>query len=215
MYIDELPIGSPIELEVNIEGKKLNLASIICHPADMYDKEDHGVLVEPFKFDGRLLKFDRGQLTVNADNIDDGKYYKYMVKEVTAVRHNNVVYHLIASNDDAKFVNRRDAVRVSLSTRASIQYDGHNVTATTKDISATGIAFILDDLNAPAVGTRLRCKFDKFYLTYNVTCKVVRCVKDKKGNRTLVGCEFERNYQNVNELINEIQMYNRPNRRRV
>lgn len=215
MFLDELPIGSPLELQINIDGKQISLASIIRSKAELSANGLHGVMVEPFRFEGRLLKFDKGTFSANIDNIEDGKYYKFTVKQITAVRHNNTVYHVIRSTDNAKFVNRRDAVRVPLSTSVNVNHDGQTFTAMSKDISATGIAMIVDDLNTPDVGARLRCKFDKFYKTYNTACRVVRCVKDKKGNRTLIGCEFERNYQDINELINEIQMQNRPNRRRV
>lgn len=213
MFIDELPVGSPVTLQITIDSKKFELVSIKRHNADLQEGNLHGILVEPFRHDGKLLKFDRGSFIAALDNIEDDKYYKFRLKAVTAVRHNNTVYHMLISKDDAKFVNRREAIRVPLATTISVQ-GSTNMTGRTKDISASGIAFVIDGLNAPEVGERLRCRFEKFYLTYNTSCKVVRCVKDKKNNCTLVGCEFERNYQNINELVNEIQMQNRPNRKR-
>lgn len=212
MFIDDLPIGSPITLQILHGNKKMELVSIIRDTTRHVNTDYHCCYVEPFTHENKILKFDAGILFAICDNIVDGKQYKYKLLQISLVRVGNVVYHQLVSKDYAKFLNRREALRVPLNVTANLSTRTGNVIGKTRDISASGIAIMIAGALNVNVGDRVRCKFEKFYTTYNVSCKIVRIVRDGKTNRYLLGCEFERNYQDINSLVNDIQMQHRKNR---
>lgn len=212
MFIDDLPVGSPITLRILHGNKKMELVSIIRDKKRHDNADYHCCYVEPFTHKNKILKFDVGTLFAICDSIGDGKQYKYKLLQISLVRIGNVVYHRLVSQDNAKFLNRREAVRVPLNVTANLSTSVGNIIGKTRDISASGIAVLIGSARNVNVGDRVRCKFEKFYTTYNVSCKVVRIVRDGKTNRYLLGCEFERNYQDINLLVNDIRMQHRNNR---
>ena len=205
MYIDEMPIGSPINVHIVSESNTYELVSIIRYkerPAG----PNHSCLIELFSRDDYSLPTNLNGCYVMVENIVDGKLYKYRVCAINPATYNQRDYLSLVSIDNVKFVNRRRDIRMPLFTEATLSCDKFSMMGTTKDISASGIAIVFKTPTPPNIGERVRCVFILNETKYSASCTIVRYMKDKKNGTILVGCEFDRNYRDINELVNNMQL---------
>lgn len=216
MKINNISEGSIINLVVSdSKNRKVTFTTTSVHLKDDITEEGQ-LAVTAIKSNNVLIKFDYGNCTAYIEDNADGKSYKYPLNGIYTVKDSNgVTYHVLCSDIDAKFINKREAVRVPLDSTLTLCYNGKSCFAKARDLSALGIAFYIDSMGSIDLGTELICKFEKFYCKYSIRCHVVRIVEQDNG-KFLVGCEFINSHQAVNELINDIQLqHRRTNKRKV
>lgn len=211
MLLKDIPIGSHVFIEVKSGNSILEFQSEVCR--DIIDKEEpeNSCYVRTFTSnDGRILNFDSIDVNAYITPLNSDVSYVFDIEQLTHVIDKESDAHLLVSINEGKIVNRRGAVRVPMQVKAIVSYIDKNKIAygITKDISASGIAIIIDekDLEAEPGGT-VKISFtgpDK--IRYSIRSKVVRLQYIDDSNMVLLGCQFDKEDSSICNLVNQIQI---------
>lgn len=201
MFINEIASGSAVELLAkNKEGKEIVLNSQVIAA---FDQGEHKmVLVEAFMHNGQLLVFNSVMCQASFTNADDNKIYKFRLRAVLKKEHEGKMCHCLVSNEEVSEENRRTAKRFGISAKGVIQLLGNtsNVKGYVRDISATGISFLVSASNLQ-IGDKVSVSFthDLSGAKVKVVAQIVRMVEEEKG--TLFGCVVHKHDAKYTQVI--------------
>lgn len=231
MYIGEIPEGSPIDIYVSTEDKKISLctyARVPNNPVDAKLVNDYykkyqfgsGILADAIEQNGKYVGFrlpenDSVKLKIFC-TINKKPYLWTKVKIITAVFKKNT-YYLIMSNQNAKETNRRTGFRQLVGSNGIMQLNiGNNSKdIVIKDISPNGIGLVLDIRDEyPKVGDRVQIIYtDKvgnkagFLKEFSFSLKAtVARIDDSNHRDRILGCRFDRPDENISQYINMKQI---------
>ena len=212
MFINEVIAGSAVKLVVNDEKKKIVLESEVLEDIVF---EEHKLAVKAFKYKDTLIRFDYGKIKAYIDNYSDGKSYIFPISCIYADKENSSeTYHVLCSDHDAQFINKRGAIRVPLSSPVKVFRTGSQMMARAKDLSCTGISFYTSKDDGFAVGEEVVCEFEELFIKCKVSCVVVRLIQQGE-DKIIAGCKIKGSTSKaLGELVNGIQLQHRRNFRK-
>jgi len=201
MFINEIASESIVEMQVkNKEGKEIVLFSTVVMPVEGID--NRMVLVQPFKHNDQLLTFSSVMCVATITNSEDNKIYKFKLRAVLKMEHEDNIYHCLISNEEVSEENRRNAKRFGISARGDIQVLGNtsSIKGYVRDLSATGIAFFVNTCNL-SIGDKVTIAFthDMTGARVKVIAQIVRIVEEEKG--VLFGCVIHKHDAKYTQVI--------------
>lgn len=234
MYIGEIPEGSPIDIYVSTEDKKISLCTFARVPnnpvdekliKDYYKKYQYGsgILADTIEQSGKYVGFrlsenDSVMLKVFC-TINKKPYLWTKVKIITAV-FKKKTYYLIMSNQNAKETNRRTGFRQSVGSNGIMQLNigSGSKNIIIKDISPNGIGLVLDIRDEyPKVGEKVQIIYtDKVgnkaglsrEFSFSLKATVAR-IDDSNHRDRILGCRFDRPDETISQYINMKQIENK------
>ena len=211
MRLNELPVGSSVNIKVFINGEELEFESRLIARIDKPIGVYQGACIEVIKVDGKVITFNSAHTIATITSIEDNRMYKFHLAGITRQNIAGLDTMLILSTDDTKPINHREAVRVPLCEDCILKagQNRESIDAVTRDVSCTGISFSFPHGNFKySIGEEVSAQF---YVgakgPYNVTATIVRDMQEE--NRTIIGCSFSRIYPVINQLVNKLQVRNK------
>lgn len=225
MYISEMCGGETARLDVVINGAKMEFRTTVV---DVEDKKQAKALagiaqkfpyalVEPIVRDNKVIGFPPNGVSYAVTYVDKDTQKPYewqnvIVKQVAFA--DGSKYHIFISDKDAKEVNRRERYRLWLGCDGLLQIGiGQKATSVIiKDISATGISFIIENPAAvdaalvPKNSTLVSLSFSDVETNtkFRINAVVVR-IEEMEDGRVLYGCRMTQESSSVAKFINTKQ----------
>jgi len=176
------------------------------------NKEELTVKVEPTYRDNKLVGFDIAGvvLALYVPSTDDSKVFQFNNIKIHSFKDvdDNVFQEISFRNPQAKMANRRGACRVWIGIVGTVLLGNstHEHAVTIKDISATGISFVCDDMTEVEMGMPIVISFtdDKTKKSFMLGATVVRYA-DAEHRRIVYGCRFKDESSLVSRYVNEKQ----------
>lgn len=225
MYISDMGIDVELKLEVNGGATKMEFSSKVVGIEDkkqrkMLDAASKGypyAIVDAFRKDGKIVNFPPKGVSYKVIYIDPSskKVFEFanVVVKPTMLPTGEKL-HMLISPSEMKEFNRRENFRLWLGSSAVAQLglNKENFDVILKDISATGVAFILENrllenvLAKPKVSTPVVLSFhdDTTERNFKLNATIVRMEKVDEM-RTLYGCKFKQESDAITKLINDKQ----------
>lgn len=214
MLIDDIPIGSGVELEVRYSGRTMSFRS------DIVLKLHNSILVSPIVVNEQTIGFN-DNFRVNMILMIEGKVYLWDGVSVKLVKYDGTIYHKIDIDDEGKPYNRREAYRLYIGEDMPIYINSSTgplaLSVLVKDLSETGVGFITkEDLD---IERTIRLKLKDFISIISMSGVIVRKEYLPHLDSFLYGCKFnEKNNRLGNyiarkqgeELRNKINNYSTP-----
>lgn len=199
MRLDELLKGQKLHVEVLAKGGMLeyDVTTSLCSHG--------GVLIEPIRYQGKILNFNRSDITIRVLYARDGeKPIEWDGCFIKTVEYNGEKYHLIGCEKIGVEVNRRGCIRIFLGDKGVAQVGEHRgvLNVTVKDLSCTGFSFIGESIPDAPTGALVHLTFEegirleKFSLYGNVMRKV-----EMEEKRALYGCKLTKQCKEVDAYI--------------
>ena len=166
MFIDEIPVGSSISLQVSEKGQPTHLELTTTVIPDVINKENkHLIFTNCSLWDEKVVNVDSSKFIVDLYYYSKSIlrcYYWRCARVVTIYRPQPC--YIISSEINSQEVNRRMSYRLEMSAPAVVQI-GENkkvFDAFIHDISTTGFSFNVDDRakEASKEGTVISAVFD-------------------------------------------------------
>lgn len=225
MYISEISAGTIVELEAVVGNTKLEFESLAV---TIEDKQQLKLLeqatksvpyaaIEAIRKDDKVIGFPSQGVVYKVTNVagESQKAFEWPNIKVKQVGFpTGEKYHILISANEGKEVNRRERYRLWLGCDAIAQIGLNKTTynVVIKDISATGISFILDKRlftegkTPPKVETTVVLTFyDTSTEThFRLTAKIVRIV-DMDETRNLYGCQLLKESEAISKFIYDKQ----------
>lgn len=188
--------------------------SVNLQSTPVYASEDD-LFVEPFEHNGSCITFNSPDLTMEVLAVRPGEVpYLWKGVKVTKSQVDGHPCHCISSTVTGVRLNRRNSFRVFVGIEGSMmEMAGHRTAKIlVKDISSTGIGFILDkpELEEFKPGTMLHITYEDPDMRFKVDVegRVVR--KAEIDNiSTLYGLHFTRLYPQIDQYITKKQLRDR------
>lgn len=212
MYIDEAVFGAEVTIDAIIGSNKIELRSEVV---DM-DPQIRELLARKAKIlpirlleeEGKVVTFPAG-IIYKVFISHEGVPYMWNEVAIKQIVHPKTgdKMHLVISNQDARQYNRREYYRLYLGYEGVAQIGSvHKAKhVLVKDISATGIGFILDKKDAEnvGIGDEVHIKFeDSFTNTkFDMITRIVRVVDDEDENRSIYGCKQDKYSETLNKYV--------------
>lgn len=206
----EMPIGSEVELEVGIKGKKITFNTVIYDRIEKVNKKlGYGVKCGQIRSeDGRLLNFSRTSIIAKVKNKEDNRQYEYII--TMCVHSNKENYLYLYSLQDVKPKNFRSNYRVPCGYRTNMQIgtnrkaiDGH-----VHDISFSGISLVYaKDKVKSDIGQKVSAMIyddNDSERGYRISADIVRIEEEWNKDKTLIGAKFDDNFTVANKDISKI-----------
>ena len=208
MFINGIVAGSAVKIVVTDNKKKVTLESEVI---DIIYDDEHKLAVKAFRHNDTLIRFDCGVIKAYIDNYADGRSYVFPITCIyTDKDDSQESFHVLCSDCDAQYENKRGAVRVPLSEPVKVYRRSGMLLARPKDISCTGISFYACEEDGINEGEQFICEFEQLSIRCKVLCTVVRIIP-KEDNKIIVGCKINGESRAVGELVNGIQLQYRRN----
>lgn len=225
MYISELCGGEAIKLEVTMNGTRVEFVTTVVAVEDKKQvKALEGiaqkfpyVVVEAITKGGKVLGFPPRGASYKVTSVDKKtkkpfEWQNVLVKQVALANGNK--YHMLISDQNVKEINRRERYRLWLGCDGLLQMGISKNAASViiKDISATGIAFILenkstlDEKMIPKKSSMVSLSFSdgETNTKFHVTAVVVR-VEETENGRLLYGCKLTQESGAIAKFVNDKQ----------
>ncbi len=164
------------------------------------------LFVEPIIHKNRVVDFDAREVRVEVVYVGaDQKPYVWKKCLIKYVKYGNKKYHAIYSAYDGKKMNRRNTYRQHLGVSGLLQIKSTADTrlVIVKDISLTGIAFVLNDLSLHRedIGNfHLNFRDKDFGISLHIDAAAEREVDAKGGKRVIAG-RIQKCNVNLSEYI--------------
>lgn len=214
MKLYEIAEGSIINITVSKDDASINLTTTAV------GYREGGLYVNPFMYEDALVAFDIPGLAIEMMVVREGEapyYWKRVLVAKTYV--DDTLYHVVISDLAGARLNRRNSFRVFVGEEGSaMQVPGaERIPILIKDISATGIGFIIKGEDVPSYKLG-----DKVHITYtdneerfkiDVIAKVVRTGRNEAGY--LYGCSFAKVYPQLNKYVAHKQVKNRKKKKAI
>ncbi|NLJ95835.1 MAG: PilZ domain-containing protein [Clostridiales bacterium] len=196
MYINDIPQGANIDLEVKLKNHSMSFRSrvvIIIHDS---------LLVEPITFNEQTIGFDDDcllRLIVNINN----KIFMWDDITIKLVKYDNGIYHKIDLSGQGKPYNRRDAYRIYIGEDMPVYINTASgpiaLSVLVKDLSETGVAFITKEELETDRTIRLKLKDNNHIIS--LSGKILRKEFLPNLNSFLYGCKFIEKNQKLGNFI--------------
>lgn len=204
MYISEIPKGSTVNLTVK---SKTGASGIFCANAvegTRINGTRHALIITAIRHEGKLVSFESFALTAQINLPGNGdRSCNYVINSIATTKRNGQTYHVLLSNDNATMKDRRDAIRVELNEQAIIKIgDRPQITVLAKDVSLTGISFVIPASVTAKVDDTLDAAFACHALnaTYQVSATVVR-ISPLGDGKLLIGCRLNNFSKSIVALV--------------
>lgn len=210
MKINEIEEGSSVSLLVTKADTSVEL------PSEIVKVLDGCVLANLFKHGDSTISFDSPGLNFEMMVVKPGEVpYNFKNVKISLVTYEGGTYHCLQSGTTGVRLNRRNAFRVFIGEDGNVldAKSGRNAQVTVKDISSTGVGFLVEGANASKtfeVGSRIRVNFKdpENGTTIDAEAKIVR-IMDMEEGRTLYGCMFTKHYPAIEHYTATKQLKNR------
>ncbi|MBR1853152.1 MAG: PilZ domain-containing protein [Lachnospiraceae bacterium] len=202
MYISEIKRGASVHLLIKNKAG----ASVVLQTTALEGNrtgQNHVLVVNCVKHDGKLVNFEGFAVTADINLPNDDRTVKYLISNIGVLKRNGQTYHVLYSRDNASPKDRRDAVRVDLDEAANIKIgDRAPITVRTKDVSISGIAFLIPGSVTVKENEPVEATFGCTALnaTYKVSATVARTEKQPDG-RILIGCRLSTFNKSIVALV--------------
>ena len=207
MYVGQIPVGTRITINTTT-----NSGSVVSLNTEALEagKELGALYVKPLQNkEGKYYSF-KG-LKVKAQVVIDNRIYFFPLEEMPIVAHKGKHVHAIVCKSIQKPTNRREDVRVKLSSRADFAPVNVKISAETYvfDVSRSGIGINakgehhIETNEEVIIGFTYRVGRET--QTYKVATRVVHCRYNKENGVTKIGCQFLKSYPKIDELVTYIQ----------
>lgn len=168
--------------------------------------------------DGKLVLFPKGEIKIICP-LSDGRSVTYKVADYTVDMKTGKYYKFLLQ-EEGKIENRRDNVRIKVEMPYSVAIieTKEVFTGITKDISNGGIALLVtkDEGEKFLDGTDIKgnFKYGEDEHIYTFSGKVARSFYDSIERKTVIGVQFDREYEEIRSLIITIQREQLRNKRK-
>jgi len=212
MYIDQIGVGSEVSIEAWIGSKKIEVKSEVIDMdpqlRELLAKKAKILPIKVLEEDDKVVTFPAG-IVYKIYISHEGTPFLWTEVAIKLIHHPKTgeKMHLIVSNQDAKQYNRREYYRLFLGYDGVAQIGANHKAfkVLVKDISATGVGFILDknDMITVSIGDEVHLKFeDSFTNTkFDMITRIVRIVDEEEDNRALMGCQQEKYSESLNKYV--------------
>lgn len=191
MYLSEIKRGASVHLLV----KNKTGASAVFQTTALEGNrngQNHALVVNCVKHGGKIVNFEGFSITADINLPGDDRTVKYLISSIATLKRNGQTYHVLYSHDNVSPKDRRDAFRVDLDETANVKIgDRAPITVRTKDVSISGIAFLIPGSVTVKEGEPVEATFGCTALnaTYKISATVARTEKQPDG-RILIGCRL-------------------------
>lgn len=224
MYIGDLEEGATIDILVKSGDKKVTL-NTTCHIADnatdqklvlhFFRKYQYGsgIMANVIARNGKFIGFNTlADASINILSVNEKHPYVWSDVKIITANFKKGTYYLIMSNQNAKELNRRSSFRQWIGHDGNLKMGlsaGSNAVVI-RDISTTGVGIIVrSDLVEPRIGEMVHITYsDKvndgiFDKEFNFSLNAFVARKEiVDGNRTIIGCRFEKPNESIGKYIN-------------
>lgn len=214
MYIDEMPIGSEVTIQVYRGKENVDLVSEVVE----MDKDLRGLLSKKARFVPIKLIEEEGKVVSFPENLhyhtiisSGGSPLIWYELSIRYIQHPSTGerWHIILAEKEGKVYNRRENFRLFMGCNgtAVIGTSQKNLEVLIKDISAQGVGFVLStqDCRNISIGDKVHLKFrdgvDANNTMFNIVTNVVRIDDMDSENRCLVGCMQDKYSDTINKYI--------------
>jgi len=180
------------------------------------------VKIEPIYQDEKLVGFDNANIVLSMYVVspEDNRVYVYTGVRIKSYRvSDGTVFQVVeCRNEEGRVTNRRGAHRVWIGATGSLMMGDskHEHAVTIKDISATGIAFVCDDMTDVTMGMPITLSFtdEENRKSFRLMATVVRS-ENSEYRRIIYGCKFKEESNIISKYVNEKQRQNLKNTRTI
>ncbi len=215
MDIRVMRIGMDIKIAFHYGEKWYGVTTKV---ADVLDDEC-AIMADVIKRqDGKLVLFPKGDIKIICP-LADGRNVTYKVSDYT-VDMKTGKYYKFSLVEEGKIQNRRDNVRIKVEMpyNVTITETKEIFTGITKDISNGGIALLVTKAEGEKFSDGLELKGNFTYgenkQLYTFCGKVARSFYDSIERKTVIGIQFDREYEEIRSLIITIQREQLRNKRK-
>lgn len=194
MKLGELEVGTEISVELKIGPK-----SLTCH--QIVEKVTKGIVItSPLIYEGRMLDLSSGDIAISV-YVNAGGEVPMQFRGCSAqlIQGKEKKFCAIACNNEGKRVNKRSNFRIYIGERGTVELSDKpsaKVEATIKDLSLTGVAFVVDKVKwekdvsyvwvefPGRYGERIRIQGSVVHVTETennllvVGCRILKCAND-------------------------------------
>ena len=207
LYVGQIPPGTEVRIITNTKsGDLVTLTTQAIEPS----KDPGALYIKPLQNrEGKFYSF-KG-FSVKASVVLNGKIYFFPLEEVPIVLHKGTHVHAIVCKKAQKPTNRRENVRVKLSSPAALAPVRQKITAEAFlfDISRSGIGINVRGEVSLEPGSEVIVGFNyrvgKITESYKVATVVVHSRYDNNAGVTKLGLKFLKEYPKVDDLVTYIQ----------
>lgn len=196
MHIDEIPIGSGVELDVRYTGRTMSFNS------ELMLIINKSILISPIIINEQTIGFNDNCRVNLIIKIED-KVYLWDNVTVKLVKYEGVIYHKIDILEDGKPYNRREAYRMYIGEDMLIYVNTANgplaITVLVKDLSETGVGFISkEDLD---IDRTIRLKLKDYNSIISLSGIIIRKEFLIHLDSFLYGCKFNEKNNRLGKYI--------------
>ena len=195
MLIDDIPVGSGIELDVRYIGRTMSFLSQVVLIIN------NSILISPITVNEQTVGFNdcRVNLIVKIEH----KVYIWFNASVKLVKYDGIIYHKIDIVGEGKAYNRREAYRMYIGEDMTIYINTTSgpsaLSVLVKDLSETGVGFISkEDLD---IDRTIRLKLKDNNLIISLSGIIVRKEFLANLGSFLYGCKFNEKNNKLGNYI--------------
>lgn len=196
MLIDDIPVGSRIELDVRYIGRTMTFNSEVVLIIN------NSILISPIIVNEQTIGFN-DNCRVNLIVKIDGKVYLWNNVTVKLVKYDGIIYHKIDISEEGKPFNRREAYRMYIGEDMPIYINTATgplaLSVLVKDLSETGVGFISkEDLE---IDRTIRLKIKDNNSIISLSGKIIRKDLLTHLDSFLYGCKFNEKNNRLGNYI--------------
>lgn len=199
MLLSEIKKDAQISIVAEMGDREVELVTTVAEPMN------GAVLAHMIYQGGKRVSFHMEGLSLRMRVVhsEENKVYEFRGVTISNVKTNdNQVYYKILCPLPSTAINRRNAVRIWLGVDGEVVANGKIIGAIVKDISLTGIAFIVDvplELKTPVL-----VNFEDMKQNFALGAVIVRKEVLEDG-RILYGCRLGKESGNIAKYLNDKQ----------
>ena len=209
MLISDMKAGMAVQIVAARGVRTMEFSS------NVIETEQNTVKIDPIYQDDKLIGFDNPGIVLSMYVVspEDNRVYVYMGVTIKSYRiTDGTVYQVVeCRSNEGRVTNRRGAHRVWLGMTGSLMIGDskHEHRVTIKDISATGIAFVCNDITEVTMGLPVTLSFtdEENRKSFRLMATVVRS-DNSEYRRVIYGCKFKEESNIISKYVNEKQRQN-------
>lgn len=213
MKINELPIDSNVVIKAKKGLNEIEFNTQIVTPLSKFREQfGYGCIVKVIKHKDIAINFSNTNVIAVISNPEDERDYEFSLTACALCKVKNENYHVLYSLEEAEASNRRGTFRVECLYEAVIQLGEYRQTIDgyVRDLSATGIGLtLLHEDDHSKIGDVISVSFLVRNKRFRVEAVVIRKNEEFNEERTLLGCKFVEEYQNIQDLVYKLQIVQR------
>ena len=210
MVLAELQPGTAVQITAIRGTRAMEFAS------NVISVDGLKVKIEAICQDGKIIGFDNGGIVLSMYVVskEDNRVYIYTGVKIHSYKVSDGTFfqEVTCRKEEGRITNRRGAHRVWVGETGSVLLgeNKHEHTVTIKDISATGIAFVCDDMTEIPMGTPLVLSFtdDKQNKSFRLVATAIRTETNSEYRRIVYGCKFKEESNAISKYVNDKQRQN-------